>query len=161
MAKILILIGVLFLFLLMIGTCEPGNTGNTPSPSAISSRQVEIINSQIDALHEEVAACRSPGDWALLAMVISVAVPLILAVVLLLRAEKTALHNDEVIRHLARTGLMPELIDAERLLDGSNSQKALPPVSMPLLTKQKRESVEESKKPAGDTSDDPGDNEER
>jgi len=160
MAKLVGFVVVLFLFMLMVGTCESGGNDKTPSSSAISSRQVEIINSQLDALHEEVAACRSPGDWALLALVISVAVPLVLAVVLLFRAEKTALHNDEIIRHVARTGLMPELIDAERLLDGGN-QKALPPPSVPLLTKQKRESVEESSKPAEDTSDDPGDNEER
>jgi len=160
MAKIIALVAVLFIFMLMVGTCESGGTGNTPSPSGISSRQVEIMNAQIDTLHEEIAACRSPGDWSLLGLVISVAVPLVLAVVLLFRAEKTALHNDEIIRHVARTGLMPELIDAERLLDGGN-QKALPPPSVPLLTKQKRESVEESSKPAEDTSDDPGDNEER
>jgi len=159
MAKILALVVVLFLFMVMLGTCESGGNDKPPSPSAISSRQIEMLNSQINALHEEIAACRTPTDWALLALVISVAVPLVLAVVLLLRAERTSLHNDEIIRHVARTGLMPELIDAERLLDG-NRQKALPPPSVPLLNSQRRES-KESRKPAGDSSDDPGDNEER
>ena len=68
-----------------------------------------------------LAVSRSPDGFALLALLVSIGLPLVLAVILLFRAEKTALHNDEIIRQIARHGLTNRLIETERLLDHSQT----------------------------------------
>jgi hypothetical protein len=67
-----------FLFALLIGSLLiVGNheLRERPSASAINARQIELFNSQLDTLHEEVAASRGPGGFAWLALIASIGVP--------------------------------------------------------------------------------------
>lgn len=126
--------GLLIAFLLLVGTCQ---SENRPSALAVSSRQIELFNSQLDTLHEEIIASRSPGGFALLALILSVAVPITLGVILLCRSEQAAIHSDEVIRQMARHGLTSKLIETEKLLDKPQSQPRPQILKFPTLS-QKR-----------------------
>ena len=111
--KTALLWAAVILFVLLVVHCE---SENSPSSLALS-RQVDSLNTQLDVLHEEIAASRSPDGFALLALLVSIGLPVVLAVMLLFRAEKTALHNDEIVRQIARHGLTSRLIETEKLLD--------------------------------------------
>jgi len=87
-------------------------------------QQLEAMQMQMNAQQELAVGTGPPITLALLAVVVSVAVPITLAVLLLRSAERTALHNDEIIRQVARHGLTREMIETERLL---NARIADPP----------------------------------
>jgi hypothetical protein len=76
----------MFLFVL----CVLGPCLSTGSPrSDVTSEQIALLNYSLDALHEEVAAARAPSAWPFLLFLLSILLPLVSAIWLLLRAERS------------------------------------------------------------------------
>ena len=115
-------LGLLISLIALLGSCL-----NTDRPSALGMTQLNLLNRQMDLLHEEVAASQTPSGYSMLALVLSVAVPLMLGVILLCRAERSAIHSDEIIRQMARHGLSSRLIETEKLLSAQQIQPSSEP----------------------------------
>lgn len=66
--------------------------------------QMQRINAALDAMHEEVAATRRSWQPWLAVFVVSLFAPLLFAGWILVRAERSVVGHDEMIRALVRLG---------------------------------------------------------
>lgn len=110
--KAVLVLSLVFLAVPLIGTCS----SHWAHPSNVTSDQIQMINTQLDTLHEQIAAVDSGGVWLLLVLGSSILSPVILAVFLLFRADRMAIHNDEILQQLDQHGITSEIIDTLRLL---------------------------------------------
>lgn len=104
--SITVAVALVFFVLLLLGPCHA--TG--PPTSNITPEQIALFNQSLDAVQEEVAAARSPSTWPFVLFVLSLLLPLMAAMVLLFRAERSSIGFDEQIRWLVRAGMTPELV---------------------------------------------------
>jgi hypothetical protein len=81
----------------------------------VTAEQIHLVNTQLNVLQENLAAIQSPRGWMLLLFGGSVLVPILLAVVLLYRAEQAAIRRDEVLEQAVRHGLTGEIVHAALL----------------------------------------------
>lgn len=95
------LIGATLFFVLLLGPC----VSSGPPDRGITEEQIRLLNQSLDALHEEVAAARAPSHWPFILFIASLLAPLLAAVWLLIRAERSVIGADETIRTLVRHGL--------------------------------------------------------
>lgn len=91
--------------------------GCSSRPAEITPEQIRIVNAQMDALHEQIAAASSGGAWLVLVCSLTIFAPIVLALVILIQADRIAIHHDEIFRQLHRHGLTSEIIDTGRLLE--------------------------------------------
>lgn len=110
--KLILGLSLAFLAIAVVGTCTSWSR-----PSEVSAEQLQVLNRQLDGIQEQVAAVESGGIWLLLILASGILAPVILAVVLLTRAEKAALHNDEIWRVLDQHGIASNIIDTGKLLN--------------------------------------------
>ncbi len=95
------LIGATLFFVLLLGPCMSSG----PPDRGITEEQIRLLNQSLDALHEEVAAVRAPSHGPFILFIASLLAPLLAAVWLLIRAERSVIGADETIRTLVRHGL--------------------------------------------------------
>lgn len=86
--------------LLFLGPC----TSTGPPNVHNLEQQIQLINLSLDAIHEQVAAVRRPPVFELLVFVVSLIVPLVGAMWILFRAERSAVGHDQIVRQLIRLG---------------------------------------------------------
>jgi hypothetical protein len=67
-------------------------------------RQIQLINMSLDAIHEQVAAVRRPPVFELVVFVVSLVFPLVGAMWILFRAERSTVGHDQVVRRLIKLG---------------------------------------------------------
>ena len=100
------MIGIVLVLLLVLGPCtSPG----PPSPT-VTEEQMRLLNQSLEALHEEVAAARSPSTWPFVLFIVSLLVPLLAGIWILVRAERSVIGADETIRTLVRHGLSEPVV---------------------------------------------------
>lgn len=80
--------------------------------SDITAEQLHLVDTQLDALHEQIAASRRTDTWTMLAFAVSVLTPVSLAVLLIYQADRSALGRDEIFHEAVRHRLTPELVHA-------------------------------------------------
>lgn len=86
--------------LLFLGPC----TSTGPPDVRGVERQIQLINMSLDAIQEQVAAVRRPPVFELVVFVVSLVFPLVGAMWILFRAERSAVGHDQVVRQLIRLG---------------------------------------------------------
>ncbi len=89
-----------FVGLLLLGPC----TSTGPPDVRGVERQIQLINMSLDAIHEQVAAARRPPVFELVVFVVSLVFPLMGAMWILFRAERSAVGHDQIVRQLIRLG---------------------------------------------------------
>jgi len=94
-----------------MGSCI--RTGRPEGSEQITWQQLRLVTSQLEALQEQVAAIGAPRGWALLAFVVSLLGPTAIALVLLWRAERAAIHTSELLVEIVRYGLTSRLLEAQ------------------------------------------------
>jgi hypothetical protein len=119
-----LVISVLLLAISIVGF----SSSCSSQPTEVTPEQIKVINSQLDTLHEEVAAANSGGAWLVLVLAATIFAPIFLAMLILVQADRTAIHSDEVLLQLGRHGLGSEIVDASRVL-----QKPATPVKLPRM----------------------------
>lgn len=94
---------IVIIVLACLGPCL--STGPPDINPRVVQHQLELVHSTLDALHEEVAAARSPSVWPFVIFIGSVLAPLGAGIWLLWRCERSTVGHDQVIRTLVRSGL--------------------------------------------------------
>ncbi len=94
--------------LAVLGPCL--STGPPPVDPRVVQHQLELVNTTLDALHEEVAAARSPSSWPFALFIGSILAPLGAGIWLLWRCERSVIGHDAVIRTMIRAGLQESVI---------------------------------------------------
>ncbi len=94
--------------LAVLGPCL--STGPPDVSPRVVQHQIELVNATLDALHEEVAAARSPSSWPFVLFIGSILAPLAAGIWLLWRCERSVIGHDAVIRTLVRAGLQESII---------------------------------------------------
>jgi len=116
---------------LVMGSCM--RTGGPEGSEQITWQQLRLVTTQLEALQEQVAATGAPRGWALLAFIVSLLGPAAIALGLVWRAERAAIHTSELLVEIVRYGLPSRLIDASRLLEAQN-RRAEPPEASSLTS---------------------------
>lgn len=94
---------IIFIVLACLGPCL--STGPPEVNPRVVQQQIELVHSTLDALHEEVAAARSPSGWPFVLFITAILAPLAAGIWLLWRCERSVIGHDAVIRTLVRAGL--------------------------------------------------------
>ena len=91
-------LGVACAGLLLLGPC----TSTGPPDGRGMERQIQLINMSLDAIQEQVAAARRPPLFELVVFVVSLVFPLLGAMWILFRAERSAVGHDQVVRQMIK-----------------------------------------------------------
>lgn len=133
---------VLAISIVCLAVCALGIASSWSSnPGTVTPDQVKVINAQIKTLHEEVAAANSGGAWLVMVLAGTILAPLLLAALILVQADRAAIHSDEILLQLGQHGLTSEIIDTSRVL-----QKASTPIKLPKMPRLRLIGVEREHK---------------
>jgi hypothetical protein len=106
--------------LLLLGPC----VCSWSHPSDITAEQIHLINTQLDNLHELIAMTRTSSFWLVLLFLSGLLVPIVLGLLVLHQADRSAVHHDEVLREMHAHDLTTEVIDVGRAMQRTSSRSA-------------------------------------